>query len=51
MELLFPDNSVAIPDYSIPRKELTVLYIIFFAQFSNIIIINFDVIHVFFGKL
>ena len=48
IELLFPDNSVAIlPDYCISRKELTVLYIIFLVQFSNIIILNFDVIHVF----
>ena len=48
IELLFPDNSVAIlPDYCISTKELTVLYIIFLIQFSNIIILNFDVIHVF----
>ena len=45
--LLFPDNSDAIlPDYCISRKELTVLFIILFVQFSNIIILNFGVIHV-----
>ena len=48
IELLFPDNSVAIlPDYFISRKELTVLYIIVLVQFSNIIILNSDVINVF----
>ena len=48
IELLFPDNSVAIlPDYCISGKELAVLYIIFLVQLSNIITLNFDVIHVF----